>query len=134
MSTVNDDVAISARSFIQCVWNAEDGVRHLSDWLAPDYLDHAYQGDAAGLANAIAELRQAFPDAQFEIEDVVAERSTAVLRMRLRATHSGAFRGTAATGAAVDVKVFRWLRFDRGRIAEHWALLDTASLLRQLAA
>lgn len=127
-------VAEAATAFIADVWNAPDGVASLDEWLAPDYRDHAYDGDRQGLAKAIGEVRRAFPDARFEVEDVLASGNEAALRLKLRGTHSGSFRDLEATGREVEVKVFRWLRFDDHRVAEHWALLDTASLLRQLNA
>ncbi len=130
MST--SSVADAACAFIEQVWNAPDGVDRIDGWLSPDYRDHAYQGDGESLAKAVEELRAAFDDAAFEVEDVVAEGNCAALRMRLRGTHTGPFRDRQPTGLPIEVKLFRWLRFEERRVAEHWALLDTASLLRQL--
>lgn len=129
----SSQVARAAAEYIEQVWNAPDGAERLKDWLAPDYRDHAYADDRSGLERALQELRAAFPDATFEVEDAISDGDSAVLRMVLRGTHSGSFRGRPATGLPVEVKVFRWLRFQEGRVAEHWALLDTATLLRQLA-
>lgn len=131
MST--SDITQAATAFIDQVWNSSDGVERLERWLSADYRDHAYEQDREGLERALTELRTAFPDAAFEIEDIISDRGCAVLRMTLRGTHTCAFRDRAPTGAQIQVKVFRWLRFHEGRVAEHWALLDTASLLRQLA-
>lgn len=128
-STVND----AARAFIEEVWNAPNGVSRIESWLTPNYRDHAYNGDREGLAKAVAELRAAFDDATFEVEDVMSEGSCAALRMKLRGTHTGPFRSHPATGRPIEVNVFRWLRIEEGRVAEHWALLDTSSLLRQLS-
>jgi len=130
MSTSN--TAQAATEFIEQVWNAPDGVDHLKSWLSPHYRDHAYSDDALGLTNAIIELKAAFADATFIVEDVLSQADSAVLRMTLRGTLSGTFRGCLPTGRNVEVKVYRWLRFEDGKVAEHWALLDTASLLRQL--
>lgn len=130
MST--SEIANAATAFVTHVWNSPNGVESLDQWLSPDYRDHAYANDRVGLERALIELRAAFPDALFEIEEVVSEGSCAALRMTMRGTHKGRFRNQKATGSAVNVKVVRWLRFERGRIAEHWALLDTASLLRQI--
>lgn len=48
--------------------------------------------------------------------------------------HLDDFRGTPATGKPISVDVFRQYRLDGGKIAEHWALLDTATLLRSIGA
>lgn len=130
MSTT--DSAETACNFIERVWNTPGGGDLASSFLTEDYVDHAYAGNADGLRAAIAELRSAFPDAHFKIEDVVADGPKAAIRMRLRATHSGVFRTIAATERQIDVKVFRWFRIAKGRIAEHWAVFDTAALMRQV--
>jgi len=121
-----------ATRFIENIWNSPDGAEQLTETLHPAYRDHAYGRGSAGLASALNELRAAFPDARFEIEDVIGQAETAAVRLRFRATHLGPFRGLQPTGRSVDVQVFRWFRVEDGRIADHWALFDTSTLLRQL--
>jgi steroid delta-isomerase-like uncharacterized protein len=119
-------------NFIETVWNANnpDAADH---FLTPAYRDHAYNGgDANALKGVIRELGAAFPDQRQVIEDLVAADDRVMARIRLQATHTGTFRGLAPTGRAVDVRVARWFRIADGRIAEHWALLDTSGLMRQL--
>jgi predicted ester cyclase len=43
-------------------------------------------------------FREAFPDVQMEIVDLVAEDDTVVARFRCSGTHLGSWRGTPATG------------------------------------
>jgi len=120
--------------FIEAVWNARN-LAAADTFLALEYIDHAYQPPTRdGLRQAIAGTAAAFPDYLFTIEDLVAEGDTVVARMRMRATHRGVFRGTAATGNAVDAAVYRTFRLVDGKIAEHYALFDTATLLRQIDA
>lgn len=125
-------IASAATEFIENVWNAPDGIARLSDWLTVDYKDHAYANHRDGLARAIAELRAAFSNARFVIEDMIVDEASAALRLKLVGEQTGAFRGRPARGASIEIVVFRWLRFEGRRIAEHWALLDTTSLLKQL--
>jgi predicted ester cyclase len=125
--------AAAVRAFIEDVWNAPDGADRLGDHLCAEYRDHAYGlGGAQGLARAVGELRRAFPEARFEIEDLIAQGDKVAVRLTLRARHQGEFRGIAPTGAAVEAKAFRWFRLTEGRITDHWAVFDTAALLRQL--
>jgi predicted ester cyclase len=49
-------------------------------------------------------------------------------------THQGNFRGTEATQNPIDVNLYREFRLIDGKISEHWALFDTASLFRQIGA
>lgn len=118
--------------FIETVWNGNDADA-ADRFLTPTYHDHAYNGgDANALKAVIRELAAAFADQRQVIEDLVATDDRVMVRIRLQATHTGTFRGTAATGRAVDVRVARWFRIEDSRIAEHWALFDTSSLQRQL--
>jgi steroid delta-isomerase-like uncharacterized protein len=118
--------------FVEHVWNAKDPAA-ADAFLAVDYVDHAYQPpNAEGLKQIIVGTRDAFPDYVFTVEDIVAQDDRVVARMTMRGTHRGPFRGTPATGAAVEVAVYRTFRIVEGKIAEHWGLLDTATLLRQI--
>ena len=122
------------RSFIEHIWNHRQ-IDHLHDYLSEDYIDHAYQpSNAAGLTHMLAQLAQAFPDARQTIDALTAQDDTVVCRITLTATHLGEFRNITATGKAVRVSVYRSYRVTDGKIGEHWALLDTAHLLRQLGA
>jgi steroid delta-isomerase-like uncharacterized protein len=124
------------RDFIEQIWNrrGDGGNRtRLSKYLADDYVDHAYQpANADGLSNMLAQLAQAFPDAQQHIDAITAQDDMVVCRITLTATHLGQFRDAPASGNPVSVQVYRSYRVVAGKIAAHWALLDTASLLRQI--
>ncbi len=122
------------RAFIESFWNGRDS-DSLHRFLTPDYVDHAYVPHTAdGLKKTAGDLSTALPDHRSAIEDVVAQGDKVVARMVLRGTHDGPFRGAPPTGNPVAVNVYRMYRLAGGKIAEHWALLDTATLLRQIAA
>lgn len=130
MSTNSSELV---RSFIDEIWNklAADQAEH---YLTTDYRDHAYSpGTSQGLAEAIKELGQAVPDQRSTIEDLVAADDRVAVRMTMRGTHLGPFRGHPASGNVIEVKVNRWYRIADGKVAEHWALFDTASFLRQIS-
>ena len=136
MQTVTDhNIAANAalvREFIEQIWNRRQAAS-LAQYLSDDYIDHAYQPpNAIGLSNMLAELKQAFPDAHQSPECTTAQDDMVVCRLTLTATHQGQFRTTPATGNSVRVQVYRSFRIANGKIAEHWALLDTANLLRQI--
>ncbi len=104
---------------------------------APDCPDHA---DAPGpapcpeaLAHFLATWRAAFPDLQITVEDMIAEGDRVAARWTLRGTHRGDFLGVPATGRQVTVAGMEFYRLADGQIAERWAVVDIAGLLRQLA-
>lgn len=127
--TINRQIV---HQFIEQCWN-QKSLNSIEQLLSNDYVDHAYQpANQAGLIATLEQLGRSFPDHQQHILQTVAEADRVVLQVRFRATHLGEFRGIAPTGQTVDVAVYRMYRLTQGRIAEHWALFDTASLFQQL--
>ncbi|MDI4650041.1 ester cyclase [Cohnella hashimotonis] len=123
-----------ALDFIERFWNGGDS-DCVALLLADDYVDHAYEpGNADGLLAMAERLRTAFPDQRSTVECATTEGDRVVVRLRMRGTHLGTFRGKVATGLPIDARLYREYRVANGRIAEHWALFDTASLLRQIGA
>lgn len=110
----------------------------LARLVAEEYVEQdPYPGQPPGRAGVewrIAALTAAFPDAQFVLEDVIAEGEKVVARWHMRATHKGEFLGVAATGKRVwlrgiDVYVIR-----DGAIQAHGDIIDRLGLLEQLGA
>jgi steroid delta-isomerase-like uncharacterized protein len=85
-----------------------------------------------GLKQAVAMLRGAFPDIHVLVQEVIAEGDKVVIRDRIEATHQGPFMGIPATGRPVSVDRIAIYRLEDGKIAEHWANIDMAGLMRQL--
>src|ERR671936_687275 len=63
----------------------------------------------------------AFPDAQFIVEDLIAEGDKVVYRATLRGTHRGAFMGIAPKGTHVTTTRIGIVCVSEGKIAEFWA-------------
>ena len=74
------------------------------------------------------------PDLNLPIHDVMEDADQVLVRLRFRGTHRGEFFGHAPTGGAIDVEVFDLFRLQDGQLAEHWAMVDSLSLLKQLGA
>jgi steroid delta-isomerase-like uncharacterized protein len=78
-------------------------------------------------------MKQAFPDLQAHIEDIVAAGDKVAVRVRFHGTHSGEFLGIPATGRTVEYVSHEFYRFAGGLIAEEWICSDTATLLGQVS-
>ena len=129
--TIDHNIAC-VRNFIDQIWNRQQ-VTRLDDYLGADYVDHAYTPpNVNGLLKILSEMQTAFPNALQAIESMTVQDDMVVCRIVLSATHLGPFRNVPASGSKVRVNVYRSFRFQHGKIVEHWALLDTASLLRQI--
>jgi steroid delta-isomerase-like uncharacterized protein len=77
-------------------------------------------------------MKQAFPDLQAQIEDIVAADDRVALRLRFRGTHAGEFLGIPATGRQIEYVSHEFYRIAGGLIAEEWICSDMATLFRQL--
>lgn len=115
---------------------SQGNVAVAAEIIAPDFYDHTNPpGMQHGLEghNAIVALfRQAFPDLDWAIDDLIEEGDKVVARTTMRATHLGDFFGIPPTGKAVTATGTHVLRIADGRIAEHWGNNDDLGLMRQL--
>jgi predicted ester cyclase len=106
--------------------------------LAPDLVSHSpFPGQppgSAGVKETFARFRAAFPDLRARLEDVVAEGDRVVGRFTVGGTHKGEFMGQAPTGKRVSYEEMVILRFQDGRIVEHWAVADALALMQGIGA
>jgi steroid delta-isomerase-like uncharacterized protein len=80
----------------------------------------------------IRRMRNAFPDLQFSIDDVIAKGDKVVTRYRFEGTHLGDALGFKATGKKVTYTGMLIQRFENGKIVEQWTEANLLSLFRQL--
>ncbi len=79
-------------------------------------------------------LSRAFSEQRWQVEDVVAEGDRVVLRCTHSGVHTGDWFGVPASGRSFAYKQMHIIRIVDGKGAEHWAMRDDASLMRQLTA
>jgi len=86
----------------------------------------------SGIKELVRAFRVAFPDISVTIEDVVAEGDRVFLRASWEGTHERDFMGVEATGKRIYFTSIDELRFDGGKIKEHWGVTDTMGVMMQL--
>ncbi|MDX3901447.1 MAG: ester cyclase [Sphingobium sp.] len=112
----------------------------LEELYTPDYVHHNeafYPGLKPGLAafkEALHARAGGISDFDVEIEQLIAEGDKVVARFVLTGRHSGSFQGIAATGRTVRITATDIYRFEDGRIAEGWAMMDFLGFLQQVGA
>ena len=79
-------------------------------------------------------LHGGLSDIEMPIDEVIAEGDRVLARLRFQGRHTGEFQGIPATGKAVDIVVMDYFRIADGRLAEHWALMDNLTMLKQIGA
>jgi steroid delta-isomerase-like uncharacterized protein len=89
---------------------------------------------AQALKQVWAMLLRAYPDLHVTVEDVIAEGDKVVTRNVVTGTHQGEYMGLAPTGRSVTYNEIFVFRFEGGRIAETWGVVDVLAQMRQLGA
>jgi steroid delta-isomerase-like uncharacterized protein len=118
--------AFNAGDADKCMsFTAPELVMNLAELPEPRYGQQAWR-------QGFEMMKQAFPDLQAHIEDIVAADDRVALRLRFRGTHSGQFLGIPPTGRPIEYVSHEFYRVADGLIAEEWICSDTATLFRQL--
>jgi steroid delta-isomerase-like uncharacterized protein len=85
-----------------------------------------------GVRRHIATLRGAFPDINFQIEDMVAEGDKVVIRWTANVTHTGDYFGIPPTGKSATITGMNTWQVVDGKAVEGWVNRDDVGLMRQL--
>jgi steroid delta-isomerase-like uncharacterized protein len=74
----------------------------------------------------------AFPDAHFTVDDMIAEGDRVATKKTFTGTHTAALGEVPATGNRVTLQYVDIMRLRDGKIIEHWLAMDQMSFLQQL--
>ena len=124
-----------ARTYIDQVWN-EGKLDRFEEFVSPDVVPHSGPKvtDAATMKQALAMIRNAFPDIRLTLDDELAVDGKVVHRWTMSSTHQGEFMGIPATGKNLVWSGISILRLSGGKIVEYWAQSDNMSMMQQLGA
>ena len=110
----------------------------LDELVDSNIVDHSAPPDQSpglrGSKQLYTSLRTAFPDLQFNVEDMIGEGDEVVTRVTMSGTHKGDFQGLAPTGKKVRVEGINISRISGGKIVESWVRRDQIALMQQLGA
>jgi predicted ester cyclase len=125
------------RRAIEALFNHAGNIDTADECYAPDYLSHTPPyGDLSGLEAAkgfALAYRQAFPDLQTTIEDMVAEGDKVVARWRTSGTHQGETEAFGPpTGKWMEMTGISIAQFAGGKIVEGWTNVDALGQMQQL--
>ena len=107
--------------------------------LSDDYVNHnipvpGIPGTKAGFRQLVEATRQAFPDIDVHVQDVVSEGDLVVFHDFVTATSKGEFLGVPPNGKQLTWTEIHFLRVADDRIVEHWTNFDQLGILQQLGA
>ena len=122
------------RRMVEEGWN-QGNLNVVDELLAADAFDH-HDSDVPSFPEHMKEqitlFHRAFPDFHFAIEDMVAEGDKVAFRATITGTHQGEYNGIPPTGRQIAFEHMHIVRVVDGKGVDHWAVLDTLSLLQQL--
>lgn len=112
----------------------------VDDLTTDDLIDHE-QGlpgqppGREGVKFFINAMRGAFSDIRPKtIEPMLVDGNLEAARAVLTGTHDGEFMGVAPTNKTVEFETIDVIRVKDGKVAEHWGVTDTMSLMQQIGA
>ena len=118
-------------------WNKGD-LKTVEKLHAPDFKSHSgipgmdMNVETAKMVHGMS--MQAMPDRRVEIEDTFSAGDRVVVRCHLTGTNTGGMPWLAApaNGNKVDSQWISIYRLENGKIAEHWAVIDTLGIATQV--
>ncbi len=107
---------------------------HLHQYMQDGYIQHnplVPQG-AVGFKTFFADWFKAVPDWQYTMTKIVAEGDTVWAYGTYSGTQKGDWLGIPATNKPYSIHAVDIFRIENGKLAEHWDVLDTYGLFKQL--
>ena len=135
--SVEENKAIVRRlvETVQEVWRTGD-LDRLDTLFPATFVNHTpgMPSDRAGFKQVLPAFRTAFPDLTITPEAVIGEGDKVVVRLEVRATHTGELMGIPPTGRPVAISEMHIYRLADGQVVERWALFDALGMLQQVGA
>ena len=125
------------RRYVEAVWN-QGNLALADEMLSQDYIHHDFiSPDVHGveaMKQYVAQMREAFPDTVWVIDDLIAEGDKVVMRFTGTGTHQGEIMGIVPEGKPIMVQGTAITRMENGKLAEAWDHWDALGLMRQIGA
>ncbi|PYV60207.1 MAG: ester cyclase [Acidobacteria bacterium] len=124
-----------SRRIFEDVWNRKN-LSAIDDLISADYVHHDANSPAAsgidGYKQFVNYYMNAFPDADFTIDDAFTDGQNEVIRWTVVGTHEGELAGIPRTGRRFSVTGITIARIANGKITESWNNWDALGLMQQL--
>ena len=77
-------------------------------------------------------IRDAFPNVQYLVEEIIAEGDLVAWHYTAKGTHDGKSMGIFPTGKNIAMNGMVIDRFANGKVTEHWLIFDGLDMFRQV--
>lgn len=106
----------------------------LRDLVSEDYTGLKGEKGAAGFTGPIMPLINAFPDIQWNLEELIGEDDKVFVRWKIQGTHTGQFANFKATGKTVSNTGMAVYELKDGKIINAQVLTDRLGFLQEIGA
>jgi predicted ester cyclase len=106
----------------------------VDELISPECVEHQ-RGNRSGVDGAkevIRTLHRWMSDFSLTIEDVAVAGDVVWARNRARGVNTGSVMGNPPSGRLVEIDVIDIVRFEHGRVVEHWGIADQLGMMLQL--
>jgi predicted ester cyclase len=106
----------------------------VDELISPECVEHQ-RGNRSGVDGAkevIRTLHRWMSDFSLTIEDVAVAGDVVWARNRARGVNTGSVMGNPPSGRLVEIDVIDVVRFEDGKIVEHWGIADQLGMMLQL--
>jgi steroid delta-isomerase-like uncharacterized protein len=140
--TIKTNKAILGRHFNEVL--NQGHLEVVDEIYTSDYtLDAPVRSDGSSLARGLTQgreqlkqrvilFRTGFPDIHFDMDEIVGERDTVVVRYTFRGTHLGLFAGVEPSGRSIAIPGILIAHLIDGKIQEALSAFDSGELMKQL--
>jgi steroid delta-isomerase-like uncharacterized protein len=132
---MSESMKAAAHRFFQEVVN-EGRVDVIPELTTEDFVEHETMPGAPEGREAVSwfvtSFRNAVPHLHAEVDDLIAEGDKLAVRSTWSGTHEGDLFGLAGTGKRFAMNVIDIVRFESGKVAEHWGVSDVAGMMQQV--
>ncbi len=134
--TTEENKAVLRRE-VEELYNHTGNLDAVEELFSPEYVSHEpTSGETRGVEGArqfATTFREAFPDLECTIEDMIAEGDKVVMRFRGSGTHEGETEAFGPpTGNQMEITGITIKRLSEGKIVEAWTNFDALGMMQQL--
>lgn len=123
------------RRYIEEVWHKRNLDSAAREFWHPKLRNHyapEFPNGPDGMKKQLWPILAGFSDIQVEIEDMLIDGEMVVVRLSIRATHTGVFNGIQPTGKRVKFREVSWYRLVDDMLHDVWPISDWTMLIDQL--
>lgn len=115
----------------------EGNFEAFKELLSPDYAIYSPSGypeatSREKLIENYKEVRKAFPEFIWNIQDMIAAKDKIICRIMIRAKYKGGMPGLPANEKEVKSSLITIMRMEKGKVVEEWQEDDQLGFVRQL--